>query len=52
MLNTDRSAAWAYEAGERIAQLLVVRFEAPDVIELDELSDSARGSGGFGSSGR
>jgi dUTP pyrophosphatase len=52
LINTDRSAAWSYEAGERIAQLLVVRFEAPDVIELSELSETARGDGGFGSSGR
>jgi dUTP pyrophosphatase len=52
LLNTDPAEAWAYEAGERVAQLLVLRFEAPDVIELDELSQSPRGEGGFGSSGR
>src|SRR5207253_2612235 len=45
LLNTDRSADWTYESGERIAQLLVVRFEAPDVVELDVLSeDCARKS--------
>jgi dUTP pyrophosphatase len=52
LLNTDRTATWSFEAGERIAQLLVLRFEAPDVIELEELSETARGDGGFGSTGR
>lgn len=37
--------------GERIAQLVFARFEAPDVVETAELSDTERGSGGFGSTG-
>lgn len=45
---------WAAQAGDRVAQLLLVRFEAPAVEVVDELPPSAddRGSGGFGSSGR
>lgn len=39
------------ERGERIAQLIFARFEAPDVIEVDEVTDTERGSGGFGSTG-
>ncbi len=39
------------ERGERIAQLVFARFEAPDVIEVDEVTDTERGSGGFGSTG-
>ena len=39
------------DAGDRIAQLLLVRIEAPDVAEVDELALSERGVGGFGSSG-
>ncbi len=37
--------------GERIAQLVFARFEAPEVVETDALSDSKRGAGGFGSTG-
>jgi dUTP pyrophosphatase len=51
LLNTDRERAFEIGAGDRIAQLLLVRYEAPEVAEVDELSDSERGEGGFGSSG-
>ena len=37
--------------GERIAQLVFARFEAPQVVESVELSDTERGQGGFGSTG-
>lgn len=38
--------------GERIAQLVFARFEVPEVQEVDELSATGRGDGGFGSTGR
>ena len=37
--------------GERVAQLVFARFEALDVEEVDGLSDTERGVGGFGSTG-
>jgi dUTP pyrophosphatase len=37
--------------GERIAQLVFARFEAPEVEEATEISETARGEGGFGSTG-
>jgi len=37
--------------GDRIAQLVFTRFEAPEVEEADVLSDTRRGEGGFGSTG-
>lgn len=37
--------------GERIAQLAIVPFLKADFNEVDELSDTARGEGGFGSTG-
>ena len=40
------------EAGERIAQLVVTPFLAVDFEETDTLSDTVRGVGGFGSTGR
>ena len=39
-------------AGERVAQLLLQRVGLPEVVEVDELDETARGSGGFGSTGR
>jgi len=38
--------------GERIAQLVFARFEAPTVVEVDTLSETERGEHGFGSTGR
>jgi dUTP pyrophosphatase len=52
LLNTDRSAQFEIAAGDRIAQLLVVDVRVPDVVEVDRLSSSERGTGGFGSSGQ
>lgn len=37
--------------GERIAQMVVARCENVDFIETDELSDTARGTGGYGHTG-
>jgi dUTP pyrophosphatase len=51
LLNTDRAHAHDIAPGDRIAQLMVIRHETPDVIEVDELPGSERGAGGFGSSG-
>jgi dUTP pyrophosphatase len=52
LLNTDAGEDFEIAVGDRIAQLLVVRVEAPDVVEVDELATSDRGEAGFGSSGR
>jgi dUTP pyrophosphatase len=40
------------ERGERIAQLVFARFEAPNIIEVSEVSATERGEGGFGSTGK
>ena len=40
------------EPGERIAQLAILPFLAASFEEVDELSDTVRGAGGFGSTGR
>lgn len=39
------------EKGQKIAQLLVQPIATAEVIEVDELSDTQRGEGGFGSTG-
>jgi dUTP pyrophosphatase len=51
LLNTDPAQTFTWSAGDRIAQLVLVEVGLPDVVEVDELSGSPRGIGGFGSSG-
>ncbi len=51
LLNTDQEAPISIAAGERIAQLVVVAVSTPQLVEVDELEESARGEQGFGSSG-
>ena len=51
LLNTDRSSSFSIAAGDRIAQLVIVGVQTPQVVEVQELALSERGSGGLGSSG-
>lgn len=39
------------ERGDRIAQLVITNYEVAEWDEVDELEETARGSGGFGSTG-
>lgn len=41
-----------YEVGDKVVQLLIVPYPEIEMVEVEELSDSERGSGGFGSSGK
>lgn len=41
-----------FEAGNKIAQMLIQKVEQVDLIESDDLSETARGEGGFGSTGK
>jgi dUTP pyrophosphatase len=52
LLNTDPAETVRIEAGARIAQLVVTPVALAEPVEVAELSDSARGDGGFGSTGR
>lgn len=51
MLNTDREATYEVKPGDRIAQLMIVAFAAPEWSEVEEFDETTRGDGGFGSSG-
>ena len=51
LLNTDGEQSFELSSGDRIAQLVLVRVELPTLVEVDSLTDSDRGVGGFGSSG-
>jgi dUTP pyrophosphatase len=50
LLNLGR-APYTVRAGDRIAQMIVARYEAVEWVET-ALGESRRGDGGFGSSGR
>ena len=52
LLNTDREEPFEVSVGDRIAQLVLVAYAAPEVEEVGELAESTRGLGGFGSTGR
>ncbi len=52
LLNTDRGERFEVAVGDRIAQLLVVAFAAPELRELPSLEETVRGIAGFGSTGR
>ena len=52
LINTDPETSFEVVKGERIAQLVIQRVESVEFIEVEALSDSDRGSGGFGSTGR
>jgi dUTP pyrophosphatase len=51
ILQNTGPEAVTLERGERIAQLVFARFSTPEVLESEELSDTDRGEGGFGSTG-
>lgn len=52
LVNTDPTAAYVVERGDRIAQLVLLEVGAPPLVEVDELPPATRGADGFGSSGR
>jgi dUTP pyrophosphatase len=43
--------SFVIENGERIAQLIIAKHERADWLEVQELSETSRGEGGFGSTG-
>jgi dUTP pyrophosphatase len=50
-LVTDQYLPNRYSVGDRIGQLIIMPYPQIEFLEVDELSDSERGTGGFGSSG-
>jgi len=51
-LHNDSDEIRVIARGDRIAQLIVTPYVPVELIEADELDDSERGAGGFGSSGK
>lgn len=52
LVNLDPTEPYVVERGDRIAQLVVQRVEHVDFVPAEELPESDRGTGGFGSTGR
>jgi dUTP pyrophosphatase len=52
LLNNDPSETFELAAGDRIAQLVIIAVSLQEPLEVEALSETARGDGGFGSSGR
>lgn len=50
-VNLDPEAPISIERGERIAQLVIQRVPAVSLVEVEDLDETDRGTGGFGSSG-
>ena len=51
LVNLDPATSVTLSRGDRIAQLVVQRFETASFVEVDALPESERGAGGYGSTG-
>jgi len=51
-LHNHGSEPQTIQNGERIAQVVIVPYLTPEFAEADTLDDTARGTGGFGSTGK
>nr|AIA12506.1 dUTP diphosphatase [uncultured bacterium] len=52
MINTDKREPFQIKRGDRIAQLVIQKVEQVALVCVDELDETTRGAGGFGSTGR
>lgn len=50
-LTNHSDQPFSVEVGDRIAQLVIMRVEEPEYVEVETLDDTERGAGGFGSTG-
>ena len=51
MRNIDPLEFAPYKVGDRVAQMVFINYPTVNLVEVDELSDSVRGDGAFGSTG-
>ena len=51
-LTNDSEVPQKITRGMRIAQIVIQKYEVPEFMETDELDETDRGSGGFGSTGK
>lgn len=51
-LHNDSDRPQTINHGERIAQMVITHYIQPEFVEVDDLTDTERGSGGFGHTGK
>lgn len=51
LYNMDPVKSHMVNAGDRIAQLVIIQFAEPEYVEADHLDETERGDGGYGSTG-
>ncbi len=52
MVHNLSDESYTFAHGHKVAQLLIQKVEFPEIVEVDELSNSLREEGGFGSTGK
>ena len=50
--NTSGANISRYKEGDRVGQLVIMPYPQVELVEVDELSDTERGKGGYGSTGQ
>ena len=50
-LKNTSGTSFTVKNGDRIAQMIIAKCELPEIVPCDSLEDTARGDGGFGSTG-
>jgi dUTP pyrophosphatase len=43
---------YVFKKGDKVLQMLIQKVERPEIVEVEELSETSRGGGGFGSTGK
>ena len=52
ILHNHSDVEYVISPGDKIAQAMIISVAIPDVVEVESLSDTVRGSNGFGSTGK
>lgn len=52
LVNSNYTYNTIYEVGERAAQIIIMPYPSVQMVESDELSETSRGTGGYGSTGK
>ena len=52
LFNTDKEEPFQIQAGDRIAQIIIEKHYNFEFVEVEDLSETARGADGFGSTGK
>lgn len=51
MMNLGKET-YTFKPGDKVTQMIIQKVEHPDIVEVSELSETQRGVGGFGSTGK